>query len=36
MATRCKECGLKVRGPNHKEGDDHKRRSEKQAKPKAA
>lgn len=26
MAERCKECGLKVRGENHKEGEDHKRR----------
>ena len=24
---RCGECGLRVRGPNHKEGDSHKKRA---------
>lgn len=30
-ADRCRECGLKVRGPNHKDGWDHTHRAKKTA-----
>lgn len=29
MKPRCPACGLKIRGPHHDDGDDHKRRSGK-------
>jgi len=29
--ARCKECGLKIRGSKHTEGDDHKRAADRRA-----
>ena len=31
-ANRCKQCGFKIRGPNHEEGQHHKKGSDGKAK----